>query len=238
MKELDLQVMRGRRSEPLRFTVRRIVNAGYVGRDRAAVEAHIEELRREGVPPPPAVPMVFPVLSHNITTSGEIEVLGNTTSGEVEFCLLLQGGRIYVGVGSDHTDRDLERRSIVMSKQVCPNVLSQHVWDYEEIKGDWDNLLLQSWVKREGPGEEVLYQKALLGTILSAEKIKDLVMSRMLDDQEEGLIIFSGTVPILTGEVIYGSYFRGELVNGADQRMLTCEYAVRKLDYLKETDPL
>jgi hypothetical protein len=234
MKDLDLRIIKGADSRPVRFTVKRIVNGGYVGRDTAAVEAHIEELRREGVAPPPCVPMFFPVLSHNITTDGVIEVLGSKTSGEAEFCLLLQQDRIYVGVGSDHTDRELERRSIVMSKQICPNVMSQDVWEYEEVKGVWDNLFLQSWVKREGSGEEVLYQKAALGTILSAEKIKDLVLSRMVDGQDEGLVIFSGTVPILTGEVVYGSYFRGELVDPVKQRVLTCEYTVRKLDYLKE----
>ncbi|NIQ18355.1 MAG: DUF2848 domain-containing protein, partial [Candidatus Aenigmarchaeota archaeon] len=79
-------------------------------------KAHIEELRREGIPPPPSVPMLFPVLSHNITTAGQIQVVGSRTSGEAEFVLLLDGENIFVGVGSDHTDRDLERHSIMKSK--------------------------------------------------------------------------------------------------------------------------
>jgi hypothetical protein len=52
MKVLELRVIRGDFSTPLTFRVQRMVNAGYVGRDVDAVKAHIEELRREGVPPP------------------------------------------------------------------------------------------------------------------------------------------------------------------------------------------
>ena len=41
---------------PLDFPVRRMVNAGYVGRDQATVRAHIEEMRHLGIPAPTTVP--------------------------------------------------------------------------------------------------------------------------------------------------------------------------------------
>ena len=232
MKQLDLQVVGRGGARPLQFGVRRMVNAGYVGRNREAVMAHIEELARLGVAPPPSVPMIFPVLSHNISTSPQIEVVSRKTSGEVEYVLLIDSGKVFVGVGSDHTDRDLEAYSIVQSKQVCANVLSPQVWPYEEVKEDWDRLLIQSWV-REGDGkEEVLYQSAPLGAILSAEEMMALVFARVEGGVSDGLVIYSGTVPVLTGEMVCGSRFRCALTRPDSGKALRCEYEVKILDFV------
>jgi hypothetical protein len=233
MTTLELQLQKKDAITPFRYHVRKMVNAGYVGRDTAAVEAHIEELRQEGVAPPPSVPMIFPVLSHNITTSDRIEVLGDKTSGEAEYVLLLEEDRIYVGVGSDHTDRDLESYSIVHSKQVCPNVMSADLWDYDDVKDRWDDLVLQSWVKTGPSEEEILYQEASLGTIISAVDLIALICSRVRDGGSEGLVIFSGTVPVLTGEMVYGNYFRSELTDSGTGKSLTCQYHVLPMDFLE-----
>lgn len=234
MASLELQLRNKERSEPVLFHVRRMVNAGYVGRDIAAVKAHIEELQKEGVAPPPSVPMVFPVLNHNITTSDRIDVLGDRTSGEAEYVLLLEGDKIYVGVGSDHTDRDLETYSIVHSKQVCHNVMSSQVWDYSDVQDYWDELTLRSWVNTRGSDEEILYQEALLGTIISAPELIERVRAGLRDSSSEGLVIFSGTVPVLTDEMVCGDYFRSELSDPRTGASLTCEYHVQPMDYLEE----
>lgn len=231
---LCLNVISEGRLIPWQFEVKRMVNAGYVGKSSEAVEAHIEELKRRGVPHPPSVPMVFPVLSHNITTGNQIEVIGSKTSAEAEYVLLLDGENVFVGVGSDHTDRDLESQSIMKSKQICRNVMSQNVWKYEDVKSGWDHLLIQSWVRATDRDEEILYQKDSLGTIISATEIMNLVRSKIIDGREDGLVIFSGTVPILTSEIICGSYFRSELVDSRLQRTLACEYQIKKLEYLND----
>src|SRR5947207_15097663 len=85
MNTLLLTVRSDNRSLPMQFAVRRVINAGYVGRDQATVRAHIEELQREGVPPPPAVPMLFPLPADTVTTADRIEVTSGQTSGEVEY---------------------------------------------------------------------------------------------------------------------------------------------------------
>lgn len=230
---LDLTVGKGDSSFPFQFKVNRMINAGYVGRDIKAVKAHIEELAKEGVPAPPEVPMVFPVLSHNITTAEEIEVIGDKTSGEAEFVLLLNENNIYVGVGSDHTDREVETVSIIKSKQICPNVLSKTVWNYDDIKRDWDTLMLQSWVKPIGSDDETLYQSASLETIISPEDIIELIRSKLTDNQMNSMVIFSGTVPFLTDEMICGHYFRSEIFNKKTGGRLTCAYHVKKMTYLE-----
>jgi hypothetical protein len=233
MKTLDLEVVSENRSETIQFKVERMINAGYVGRDRQAVVDHIEELCKEGVPPPPSVPMIFPVLCHNITTADKIEVVGRKTSGEVEFALLLNAGGVFVAVGSDHTDRDIERHSIIKSKQVCPNVISKQVWKYDDVKSGWDDLILQSKVTKADGDEAILYQKAPLESIISATELMELVKSKMIDGMVDGLVIFSGTLPVLTDEIIYGSHFRCELIDQRIDRVLACDYQINILDYLK-----
>lgn len=238
MNILQLDVMTDGRSVPRQFEVKRMVNAGYVGRNREAVKAHIDELSREGVPPPLSVPMIFPVLGHNVTTLNEIEVIGNNTSGEVEFVLLLDGENVLVGVGSDHTDRALETHNISMSKQVCRNVVSRDVWELKDVDSGWDELILQSWVKVDEADKEILYQKAPLGTIISPAELMDMIKSHINDGKDDGLVIFSGTIPVVAGEIIYGSYFRGELIDSRLNRTLSCEYKIKKLDYLQEMEPV
>src|SRR3712207_3980764 len=95
--------------ETLSFRPRRVLMAGYTGRDQAAVQAHIDELREHGVPAPKRVPILFPSTADRLTQDDEIEVLGDRTSGEAELVLLYHEGRTYVAAGSDHTDREVEK---------------------------------------------------------------------------------------------------------------------------------
>jgi hypothetical protein len=208
------------------------VNLGYVGRDLASVRAHIKELEREGIPAPPSVPIFFPILGDNVTTRNHIEVVSEKTSGEAEFVLLLAKDATYVGVGSDHTDRVLESKDMLNSKQICPNVLSKEVWDYQDVQGHWDNILIRSWVKPAQDEDEVLYQEASLATILAPPEIISLVKSKIPNGEYKGLVIFSGTVPVLAGKTIYGSHFRAALIDPLLQRSLACAYQIVKLDYL------
>jgi hypothetical protein len=221
------------RSVPLNFPVRRMVNAGYVGRDQATVRAHIEEMRHLGIPAPASVPVLFSLTSDNVTTADQIEVIGPGTSGEVEYVLLLHEDEVFVGVGSDHTDRALEGASICKSKQVCKNVVSSRVWRYREVKGGWDDLVLTSWVRSPETGLEVVYQQGPLSTILSADELLGLVRSRIKDERSEGLVIFSGTLPLVAGTIVYGTEFRCALFDPLTGRSLSCAYRAVPLGYLE-----
>jgi hypothetical protein len=232
MKELDLHVVVDGDVLPRKFKVKRMINAGYTGRDARAVLAHIEEMSRLGVPAPSSVPLLFPVLSKNVTTENRVEVIGDHTSGEVEFVLLVDGDNVLIGVGSDHTDRDLERDSIVKSKQICPNVLSQTLWRYEDVKPGWDDLIIQSWVREKESDESVLYQEAPLSSLIHPEELIRLVESRIPAGESTGLVVYSGTIPTLAGKPIYGVYFRGVLIDSRLNRRLVCEYWVQKLEPL------
>ena len=127
MPTLTLTLNRNGRTEPVRYEARRLINAGFTGRDRAAVEAHIEELRHHGVPCPDETPVLYPKMANLITTADEVEVIGPDTSGEAEFVLLLDTGRVLVGTGSDHTDREPEKTTIEKARSSAPT--SSPRWD-------------------------------------------------------------------------------------------------------------
>src|SRR2546426_1450786 len=100
------------------FSVRQAVIAGWTGRDPAALEKHIRELEELGVTRPSSVPIFYRVSTNRVVTSAVIEVSGDRSSGEAEFVLVQSGGRLYVGAGSDHTDRVVETCVVAVSKKM------------------------------------------------------------------------------------------------------------------------
>jgi len=230
LNRLNLTVESKSGPRDLEFTVRRMINAGYVGRNQEDVRKHIEELKREGIPAPDSTPTVYPVMTRMITTADSIEVVGDKTSGEGEFVLFIDGQDIYVGVGSDHTDRELEAVSILKSKQLCFNVASRKVWPFEEVREHWDELVLSSWVKEAD--KKVLYQQTQLSAILAPSDLFDFVKSKVKDKNLSSTIIFSGTVAILTPEINYGDYFEVALDDPIMNRSLSCSYSVERLEYV------
>ncbi len=87
-------------------------------------------------------------------------MVGREGSGEVEAVLWKHDGELYVGVGSDHTDRKLETVGITLSKQVCAKPVSTTIWPWREVSAHWDELLLRSSLPATG---EVYQEGAVSG---------------------------------------------------------------------------
>lgn len=174
------------------FTPQRVYCAGYAGRNQAKVREHIEELAKIGVPAPGRTPTVYTVSPYLLTNEAGLTVQGKQTSGEVEFVVYCIGSKKYIGVGSDHTDRELEKQTIARSKQVCVKPASVDVWDYDEVAEHWDSLILRSWITDERGRH--LYQEGDLTALLP---VSDLLaaISRETAVDLEGSAVFSGTVP-------------------------------------------
>jgi uncharacterized protein DUF2848 len=109
------------RSGPVRreVVVKDAVIAGWTGRDAIAVEKHIKELEALGVKRPATTPIFYRVAAARLTTNDTIEAVGDSSGGEVEFVLLQDAGRLWVGAGSDHTDREVEKYGVTVSKQLA-----------------------------------------------------------------------------------------------------------------------
>jgi hypothetical protein len=214
----------------LAFNYSRMINAGYVGKNQEEVRRHIEELAAKGIPGPKSIPVLFPVICNALITDSEIEVYGSETSGEVEYVLcIVTEDEVYVGLGSDHTDRHLEETDIPRAKQICPNLMSRTVWPLEEVERHWDDLLMSANVVKDG--EDIRYQEGRLGLLLNPVELMSFVKSKM-GGPLENLIIFSGTMGMLTGEFVFGESFSAKLVDEKIKRHLEISYDVKPLDYL------
>lgn len=202
-----------------------LIIAGWTGRDPEAIEHHIAELAAIGVARPRAVPMFYRLGAALLTQESAVEVVGNDSSGEVEFVLLNIDGELYVGVGSDHTDRVVEAYGVTVSKQVCPKPVGKGLWRLADVQPHWDQLVLRSWVTRHG--ERMLYQE---GPVTRMRDPQDLLarLARDASPLSAGAAMFCGTLPVI-GPLGGGERFEIELHDPVLQRTLRHAYEVRAL---------
>lgn len=154
-----------------------VVIAGWTGRNRKAIEHHIDELAAIGVPRPSTVPLYYRVGVGCLTQARVIQVVGDKTSGEAEPVLIAMEDGLWLTVGSDHTDRSAETYSVALSKQLCPKVIADQAWAFDDVKGHADQILLRSWVVEldaQHMGESaprVVYQEGTLAAIRPLESL-------------------------------------------------------------------
>ncbi len=203
--------------------VSHLVIAGWTGRDKAALEKHIVELEHLGVKRPASTPMFYRVAAARVTTCNRIEVSGDASSGEVEFTILKSDGRLWIGVGSDHTDRRVETYNVTVSKQMCDKPVADEFWAYEDVVGHWDSLVLRSHIVEQG--KRVLYQEGSVTALLSPESLLALWNGGVL---EEGTLMFCGTLPA-KGGIRAAPHFEFELEDPILGRKLMAGYAVTSL---------
>ena len=221
-KSLAFTVNANGRWQPMTFTADRLVCCGWVGRDRSALDAHIEELAHLGVPRPKQVPIYLNFSTYLLTSDRDVTVVSDQSSGEVEYVLLCQGARMWVTIGSDQTDRDVETKSIPASKQMCAKYLAQECWPYDEVSDHWDALMLRCWITQNGTRS--LYQEAAVGSILSpAELIAKMPGGPF--PQSEGVVLFSGTIATRSG-LVYGDAYELELEDPVLKRKIAGAYRV------------
>jgi hypothetical protein len=226
--EVVLETKQERR--PLKFNYNRMVNAGYVGKNQGEVRRHIQELAEKGIPGPTSTPTLYPVICKALTTESVIEVYGNETSGEVEYVLLVvTEDEIYVGLGSDHTDRHLEETDIPRAKQICPNLMSRTVWPLNEVENHWDDLFLKATAVKNG--EEIPYQEGRLGSLLNPSELLSFVKTKFAGPLEN-LVVFSGTMGMLTGEFIFAEKFSAQCIDETLNRRIEISYQINPIDYL------
>jgi hypothetical protein len=200
--ELTIEAKDGRKT--LAFEPRHLVIAGWTGRDVAVLNAHIEELAALGVAPPKSVPIFYRVSADLLTPRGHVEMVGREASGEVEAVLWKHDGALFVGVGSDHTDRALETVGITLSKQLCAKPVSVTVWPWDEVAGHWDDLILRSTLPRSGETDQTspqsgeTYQEGPVAGLRRPDELLALYEERE-GPVADGTVMFCGTLPVHGG---------------------------------------
>ena len=174
---------------PLRLSIHQAVMAGWTGRDPVARDKHIAELEALGVARPATTPIYYRVSARRLTQEDSIEVCGSDSSGEVEFVLIGWQGRVFVGLGSDHTDRKVESYNVTVSKQMCDKPIAPVLWELEDVAAHWDRLILRSYAVINGKRE--LYQE---GTLAAMLPVKELLAKGFEGGKlPDGCAMFGGT---------------------------------------------
>ncbi len=204
--------------------LKNLLVVGFAGKDIEKTMEHIHELEAEGIKCPRKVPVLYQCEKQILTDKNEIEVIGNKTSGEVEYLILIKDGKIYIGVGSDHTDREMEAVSIHKSKQVCLKPYAQDFWDYEEIKDHFDDIKLVS--TQVVDGKTVDYQCGVTSDLLPMQRIMDELKTEIDIDNS---LIYTGTVPLKDG-FKFGEEFSCKLVDEKLNREICLSYKVKVIE--------
>jgi hypothetical protein len=212
---------------PLTLAIDQAVIAGWTGRDPVARDKHIAELEAIGIARPASTPIYYRVAASRLTTADSIEVSGPDSSGEVEFVLIGWQGRVFVGTGSDHTDRKVETYSVTVSKQMCDKPIASVLWELEDVIDHWDQMILRSFAVIDGA--RVLYQEGTLDAMLSvAELIRGGFGGAALPD---GCAMFGGTFAA-KGGIRSASRFEFELEDPVLKRVIKHGYDVVTLPVL------
>jgi hypothetical protein len=191
MLSFDLHARQGK--QRITFEPAALIVAGWTGRDEAALRHHIEELAAIGVPRPSSVPVFYRNSTLNLTQASAVQVLGSDTSGEVEPVIVAIDDKLYLTVGSDHTDRKAETQGIALSKQLCAKQLGRYLWTLDDVVDHWDQLKLRSFATIDG--QRLAYQD---GTLSGMRPPADLI-ARYGSALASNTVMYCGTFGAIGG---------------------------------------
>ena len=223
MPDICFSCVSSGKTEKRPVSVDQVVIAGWTGRDRVKVEAHIQELEELGIPGPATTPVFYQVAHSLLTTGPTIQVAGNAGTGEVECVTLQLHDGLWVGLGSDHTDRELEKTSVTFAKQACAKPIADTLWRYDDIADGWDGLEIRSYVTVNGTRR--LYQQ---GSVCEMLPPLQLIEKYNGADLDVGTAMFCGTLPVI-GEFEFSDCFEMELHNPVAGNSINHSYRVQVL---------
>lgn len=211
-------------SDNIGIEIDRLVIAGWTGRNMEAIEHHIEELAALGIARPSTTPLFYRIGAETLVQGDTLSVLGPDSSGEVEPVVVSMADGLWVGIGSDHTDRKAEAQGIALSKQLCGKPVGGSLWRYDEIEDHWDDLVIRSWLTMGR--ERVLYQDSPISALRTP---LDLIQRFSgADTLPAGSAMFCGT-PGAIGDVRPASRFEMEIQDPILHRSLSHSYNICEL---------
>ena len=193
--------------ESIAIEPRELVVAGFTATDPEAVRRHLDELIELGVAVPDVTPSFYRLSPELLTLEPRIVVEGERTSGEVEPVLVCASkDEWFLAVGSDHTDRELERTDIEQSKAACAKVLSRELVPYDHAARDWDAIRLKAWTG----AARSRYQDGRAGALMTVPALLEQLKERC-PVELDGLVLFLGTIPLEAGGFVYSDHYALEM---------------------------
>lgn len=224
----DFEICELNKSYSKQFDIQTLCGLGFTSKNREIIQAHINEQLVLGIQTSQDIPHHFLCWPGLLNFEDHLFVVGHDTSGEIEFAILKgEDHKIYIGLISDHCDREVSALKVTKSKQVCSRPVCRQVWRWEDIKDHWNQITLKSYQYVDG--KEVPYQEGCLGDYIPLEDIVAFAESSM--KTESNYLIMSGTVATVSG-YFDNSGFVGRMHDPVLKRTLTVEY---KLDIFPDS---
>jgi hypothetical protein len=206
--------------------VKDLVIAGWTGRDSEQTEAHIRELEALGIGRPKRTPQFYRIAASLLTTGSVIEVVGRDSTGEVEFVLFQYENSLWVGLGSDHTDRKAEILGVTLAKQLCPKPVAEVAWQLEEAEPHWDELVLRSYAVVEN--DRLLYQEGSVSALRHPRSLLECYAQENLQEWSPGTCMFCGTLAA-ANKILWADSYYLELEDPVLKRRIQHEYCLKSL---------
>ncbi|MDX8464639.1 DUF2848 domain-containing protein [Mesorhizobium sp. VK23B] len=201
--------------------IQELIIAGWAGRNEAAIEHHVEELAALGIPRPSTTPLYYHIVAQTLTQADRLTVLGSDSSGEVEPVVVAMADGLWIGIGSDHTDRKAEAQGIALSKQLCGKPVGPRLWSYADVEDHWDELKIRSWAIIDG--QRVCYQDSPISALRTP---RDLIRRYTgTETLPAGTLMFCGT-PGAIGGIRPGTRFEMQILDPVLNRSLEHAYDI------------
>jgi len=137
-------------------------------------------------------PSIFRIGRYLLTQASEFEVQGHLTGGEAEVVAIRDGTEVFISVGSDQCDRELDPLFPDKPKQMCPHPIASVAWPYSEVREHWDSLRISSEVI---VGKDTIpLQDSLLRVLVDLEFLLAMEEVKTLPDP---MFLYCGAAPFL-----------------------------------------
>jgi hypothetical protein len=98
-----------------------------------------------------------------------------------------------------------------------------------EVEDHWDDLLLKATAVNHG--EEIPYQDGRLSLLLNPSELLSFVKTK-IPGPLENLVVFSGTMGMLTKEFVFAEKFLAQFIDEELNRRIEISYDISSIDYL------
>ncbi len=206
----------GRRS----FPIGSVCGTRYSSRDVEGMRKQLDEmLERDGhfTSGTRTNPSIYHIGRYLLTQASTFEVQGPLTGGEAEVVAIREGDEVFISVGSDQCDRELDPLFPDKPKQMCPHPIASTAWPYSEVRDHWDDLRIDSQVV--AGGHTVPLQDSSLSELVDLEFLLGMDAVKTLADS---MVLFCGASPFLSSatETVKAHGLPKETVKGVGETFI------------------